>query len=108
MADPGADPDATAERTATGRAHSDGMSRRGSPAPGMPSLPGFPAWPAPIAPAAPAPGHSGSTGGSADSSPFAASPWQDRMPALVCGLTVPAGEVTTAGRPGAQPGVTPD
>ena len=104
VANPGIDPDATAERTATGRAYSDGMSRRGSPAPGVPS---FPAWPAPIAPA-PVSGHTGSTGGPADSSPFAAYSWQDRTPALVRGLKVPAGVVTTAGRPGAQPGVTPD
>lgn len=104
VTDPGIDPDATAEHTATGRAYSDGMSRRGSPAPGMPSFPGFPA--APIAPF-PAPGNTGFAG-SADSSPFAACPWQDRMPALVRGLAAPAGEVTTAGRPGAQPGVTPD
>jgi hypothetical protein len=106
VADPGVDPDATAERTATGRAYTDGMSRRGSPAPGMPSFPGFPGWPAPAAPF-PAPGHTGFAG-QADSSPFAACPWQDRVPTLVRGLAAPAGEVTTAGRPGAQPGVTPD
>ncbi len=105
-ADPGADPDDTAERTATGRAYSGGMSRRGSPAPGVPSLPDFPNWPAPAAP--PAPGHNGSTAGPADSSLFAALPWQDRTPALVRGLTVPATEVVTVGRVGAQPGVTPD
>jgi hypothetical protein len=106
----GADPDATAEPTATGRAYSDGMSRRGSPAPGMPSFPDFPAWPTPIAPAVPAPvsGHSGAMGNGADASMFVAYPWRDRMPALVRGLTVLAGEVATAGRPGAQPGVTPD
>lgn len=110
VADPGVDPDATAEHTATGRAYSDGMPRRGSPAPGMPSFPDFPAWPAPIAPAVPAPvsGNSGAMGTSADASMFVAYPWQDRMPALVRGLTVLAGEAATAGRPGAQPGVTPD
>ncbi len=104
---PGVDPDATSERTATGRAYADGMPRRGSPAPGMPSLPELPTWPAPLAPAAPAPGH-GCAGNPVDSSLFAALPWQDRMPALVRGLTVPATEVTTPGRAGAQPGVTPD
>ena len=107
VATAGVDPDLTAERTATGRAYSDGMSRRGSPAPGMPS---FPVFPAPLAPAAPVPasGHTGSAGGPADSSLCAALPWRDRMPALVHGLTVPATEATTFGRVGAQPGVTPD
>jgi hypothetical protein len=110
VATPGVDPDHTAERTATGRAYLDGMSRRGSPAPGMPSFPGLPTWPAPIAPAAPAPvsGHTGSTGNPADSSLFAALPWHGRTPALVRGLTVPATEATTFGRVGAQPGVAPD
>jgi hypothetical protein len=110
VAGPGVDPDRTAESTATGRAYSDGMSRRGSPAPGVPSFPDFPSWPAPVAPAPPtAPGHNGSAGNPADSSLFAALPWQDRTPALVRGLTVPATEVvTTGGRVGAQPGVTPD
>jgi hypothetical protein len=107
---PGVDPDRTAESTATGRAYSDGMSRRGSPAPSVPSFPDFPSWPAPVAPAPPAsPGHNGSAGNPADSSLFVALPWQDRMPALVRGLTVPATEVaTTGGRIGAQPGVSPD
>lgn len=105
VATAGVDPDHTAERTATGRAYSDGMPRRGSPAPGMPSLPDFPA---PLAPATPGPAHTGSAGNPADSSLFAALPWQDRMPALVRGLTVPATEVTTVGRVGAQPGVAPD
>jgi len=110
VATPGVDPDHTAERTATGRAYLDGMSRRGSPAPGMPSFPGLPTWPVPIAPATPAPatGHTGSAGNPADSSLFAALPWQDRLPALVRGLTVPATEATTVGRVGAQPGVAPD
>jgi hypothetical protein len=110
VADSGVDPDATAEHTATGRAYSDGMPRRGSPAPGVPSFPDFPAWPAPIAPAVPAPvsGHSGAMGTSADASMFVAYPWQDRTPALVRGLRVLAGEVATSGRPGDQPGVTPD
>lgn len=110
VATPGVDPDQTAERTATGRAYSDGMPRRGSPAPGMPSFPGLPTWPAPLAPAVPVPGsgHTGSAGNPADSSLFAALPWQDRMPALVPGLTVPATEAATFGRVGAQPGVSPD
>lgn len=108
VATAGVDPDHTAERTATGRAYSDGMPRRGSPAPGMPSVPDFPVWPAPLAPATPGPAHTGSAGNPADSSLFAALPWQDRMPALVRGLTVPATEVTTLGRIGAQPGVAPD
>ncbi|HEV7650662.1 MAG TPA: hypothetical protein VGP26_21150 [Actinophytocola sp.] len=110
VATPGVDPDQTAERTATGRAYLDGMPRRGSPAPGMPSFPGFPASPAPFAPATPVPasGHTGSAGNPADSSLFAALPWQDRTPALVRGLTVPATEATTFGRVGAQPGVAPD
>jgi hypothetical protein len=105
VATAGVDPDHTAERTATGRAYLDGMSRRGSPAPGMPSFPGAPTWPAPVAPAS---GHTGSTGNPADSSPFAALPWHGRTPALVHGLTVPATEATTFGRVGAQPGVAPD
>jgi hypothetical protein len=110
VASPGVDPDHTAERTATGRAFLDGMSRRGSPAPGMPSFPGVPTWPAPIAPATPAPasGHTGSTGNPADSALFAALPWHSRTAALVRGLTVPAVEATTFGRVGAQPGVAPD
>jgi hypothetical protein len=109
VATPGADPDRTAERTATDRAYSDGMSRRGSPAPGAPSLPGFPAWPAPLAPVAPpAPGNHGSTGNPADSALLAALPWQPPAPALVRGLTAPGTEVVTFGRVGAQPGVTPD
>lgn len=108
VASAGVDPDHTAERTATGRAYSDGMPRRGSPASGMPSSPDFPVWPAPLAPAMPGPAHSGSAGNPADSSLHAALLWQDRMPALVRGLTVPATEVTTGGRIGAQPGVAPD
>ncbi|MGH3879969.1 MAG: hypothetical protein ACRDSK_23330, partial [Actinophytocola sp.] len=59
VASPGVDPDEVAERTATGRAYSDGMPRRGSPAPSAPSLPDLPVWPAPLAPAPPAPGHHG-------------------------------------------------
>lgn len=107
VATTGVDPGDLAEHTATGRAHSDGMSRRGSPAPGMPSFPDLPAPLAPTAPA-PAPSHNGSAGNPADSSLFAALPWQDRMPALLRGLTVPAAEAVTVGHPGAQPGVTPD
>jgi hypothetical protein len=101
---PGIDPDRTAERTATGRAYSDGMPRRGSPAPGMPSVP------APLAPAAPAPAaeQNGSAGNPADSSLFAASPWRDRAPALVHEPTVPTTVVTLSERVGAQPGVSPD
>lgn len=107
---PGVDPDRTAERTATGRAYSDGMSRRGSPEPVAPSFPGLPGWPAPLAPAVPAPasGHTGSAGNPADSPLFAALPWQDRTPAMVRGLTVPATEAVTFGRVGAQPGISPD
>jgi hypothetical protein len=108
VATAGIDPDHMAERTATGRAYSDGMPRRGSPAPGMPSSPDFPNWPAPLAPAMPVPGHSGSTGNPADSALFAALPWQDRTPALLRGLTVPATEASTVVRVGAQPGVAPD
>lgn len=111
VADPGVDPDQTAERTATGRAYSDGMSRRGSPAPDLPSLPDVPSWPAPFGPApanVPASGHHGSAGNPADSPLFAALPWRDRTAALVHGLTVPATEAVTVGRVGAQPGVTPD
>ncbi len=87
------------------------MSRRGSPAPSVPSFPDFPSWPAPVRarPAGLGPGHNGSAGNPADSSLFAALPWQDRMPALVRGLTVPATEAATfGGRVGAQPGVSPD
>lgn len=107
----GVDPDRTAEHTATGRAYSDGMSRRGSPAPDAPSSPDLPTWPTPFAPAVPAApvsGHSGATGNPADSSLFAALPWQDRTTSLVRGLTVPATVATTFGRVGAQPGVSPD
>lgn len=107
------DPDRIAERTATGRAHADGMSRRGSPAEGIPATPAHPSWPtpfAPVPPSVPAPGHSSQAGGHpADSLPSAALPWQDRTPGLVRGLTVPTTDVTgTAGRVGAQPGVSPD
>ena len=108
---PRVDPDRTAERTATGRAYSDGMPRRGSPEPGMPSFPDLPSWPTPFAPAvpsAPVSGHNGSTGNPADPALSAALPWQDRAPALVRGLTVPATVVTSFGRVGAQPGVSPD
>ncbi|HWM07122.1 MAG TPA: hypothetical protein VNP92_32695 [Actinophytocola sp.] len=107
---PGVDPDRTAARTAADRAYADGMSRRGSPTL-MPSLPDFPGWPVPLVPApvnVPASGHNGSTGNPADSSLFAALPWQDRTSALVRGLTVPATEAITSGRIGAQPGVAPD
>ncbi|MPZ80999.1 MAG: hypothetical protein GEV28_11595 [Actinophytocola sp.] len=114
VATAGVDPDRTAEHTATGRAHSDGMSRRGSPDPGAPSSPDLPTWPTPFAPALPAlptvptSSHNGSTGNPADPSLFAALPWQDRATALVRGLTVPATVATTFGRVGAQPGVSPD
>lgn len=108
---PGVDLDAIADRTATGRALADGMNRRGSPAPDAPSLPDLPNWPAPFVPAppsTPATGHNGQTGNPVDSQLCAALPWQDSSSDLVAGDTLPATEVTTVGRPGAQPGVTPD
>lgn len=110
----GATPDFLAESTATGRANADGMNRRGSPAQdlrSLPALPDFPAWPAPFAPAAPttpAPGGQGHAGNHVDGALSAALPWLDGFTALTAGQTLPATEVISFGRAGAQPGVTPD
>lgn len=108
---PGVDPDATAHRTATDRAFSDGMSRRGSPEPVLPMLPGLPGVPAPLpfAPAGvPTTGGHGSAGNSVDSHLFAALPWQDSMFGLTRGGAAASSSAATHGRPGAQPGVAPD
>ncbi|WP_459713538.1 hypothetical protein [Actinophytocola sp. KF-1] len=108
---PGADPDATAHRTATDRAFADGMSRRGSPEPVLPLLPDLPGVPAPLpfAPAGvPTTGGHGSAGNSVDSHLFAALPWQDSTFGLTRGGVAAASDAATHGRPGAQPGVAPD
>jgi hypothetical protein len=112
--DLGVTPDFLAEPTATGRAHSDGMNRRGSPTqdvPDFPSFPDFPVLPAPLAPAAPttpAPGGQGHSGHHVDGALNAALPWHDGFTALTAGQMLPATEVISFGRAGAQPGVTPD
>lgn len=110
VADPAAAPEDTAERSATGRASTDGTSGRGSPAPGEPAFPDVPAWPAPPAPAAPAPtsAHAGSAGGTGGSSLLGPLAWRVRVPVSVSGLTMPATDAPTFRPVGAQPGVTPD
>jgi hypothetical protein len=113
LGDLGVTPDFLAESTATGRANADGMNRRGSPAPELPSVPSpvFPVLPAPFAPAAPttpAPGGQGHSGNHVDGALNAALPWHDGFTALTAGQTLPATEVISFGRAGAQPGVTPD
>jgi hypothetical protein len=113
-ADLGVTPVFLAEPTASGRANADGMNRRGSPAaelPSLPALPDFPAWPVPFAPAAPttpAPNGQGHAGTHVDGALSAALPWHDGFTALTAGQTLPATEVVSFGRAGAQPGVTPD
>lgn len=110
----GVTPDFLAGSTATGRANTDGMNRRGSPAqdlPTLPSSPDFPALPAPLAPAVPttpAPGGQGHSGNHVDGALSAALPWHDGFTALTAGQTLPATEVVSFGRAGAQPGITPD
>lgn len=110
LGDLGVTPDFLAESTATGRANADGMNRRGSPEqdlPSLPALPDFPAWPAPAAPTT-APGGQGHSGNHVDGALTAALPWHDGFTALTAGQTLPATEVISFGRAGAQPGVTPD
>jgi hypothetical protein len=105
------DPDAVADRTAKDRASSDGMSRRGSPAPVQPAVPDLPTWPAPYAPAlpsVPATGNHSQAGNSADSHLFAALPWQDNVFDLSADGVSATTTSDTFGRPGAQPGVAPD
>jgi hypothetical protein len=107
----GVDPDAVADRTAKDRASSDGMSRRGSPAPVQPSLPDLPTWPTPYAPALPSvpvTGNNSQAGNSADSHLFAALPWQDNAFDLTAGGISASTKSVTFDRPGAQPGVAPD
>jgi hypothetical protein len=113
LVDLGVTPVFLAEPTATGRANADGMNRRGSPAAELPSpaLPDFPVWPAPFVPAAPttpAPNGQGHAGNHLDGALSAALPWHDGFTALTAGQTLPATEVISFGRAGAQPGVTPD
>lgn len=108
---PGAAIDALVPGTAKDRALTDGMSRRGSPAPALPALPDLPNWPAPWSPAPvgfPSTGNLGSAGNSADSHLFAVLPRQARGVDLVAGGIAAATDTAAVGRIGAQPGVAPD
>jgi hypothetical protein len=108
VADAGVDADALAEDGAVDRAYADGGPRRGSPEPEAP-MPGFPTWPTPVAPAAPATGQTGqNNGGSMDGVLFAALPWTERIGGTAVARMLTATQATPFGRPGAQPGVSPD
>ncbi|MFI7677139.1 hypothetical protein [Actinophytocola sp. NPDC049390] len=108
---PGAEPDATAHRTATDRALADGMSRRGSPEPVLPHLPDRPDVPGPIPftpTGVPTSGGHGSASNSVDSHLLATLPLQDSTFGLTRGGIAAASDAATHGRPGTQPGVAPD
>jgi hypothetical protein len=105
------EPDAVADRTATARAFSDGMNRRGSPAPVQPAAPDLPTWPTPYAPAlptVPATGNNSQAGNPADSHLFATLPWRDDTVGLSAGGFSATTRSVTVDRPGTQPGVAPD
>lgn len=109
VADAGVDADALTEGGAVDRAYADGGPRRGSPEPETPTQPGFPTWPTPVAPGAPATGQTGqNNGGSTDGVLFAALPWTERIGGTAVVRMLTATQASPFGRPGAQPGVSPD